>query len=68
MIRISAGEVWFQDIRLDKIQPYDIVKHGIAHVPEARQLFPEMTVLENLEVGSLAPAAKAKRKQTPGAR
>ncbi len=64
MIRISAGEVWFQDIRLDKIQPYDIVKHGIAHVPEARQLFPEMTVLENLEVGSLAPAAKAKRKQT----
>lgn len=64
MIPVSAGEVWFQDIRLDKIQPYDIVKHGIAHVPEARQLFPEMTVLENLEIGSLAPEAKAKRKQT----
>lgn len=64
MIPVSSGEVWFQDIRLDKIQPYDIVKHGIAHVPEARQLFPEMTVLENLEIGSLAPEAKAKRKQT----
>ncbi|MHC1726062.1 MAG: ABC transporter ATP-binding protein [Syntrophobacteraceae bacterium] len=64
MIPVSKGEVWFQDKRLDKIQPYDIVRHGIAHVPEARQLFPEMTVLENLEVGSLAPAAKAKRRQT----
>ena len=49
---------------MDRVPPYMIVDHGIAHVPEARQLFPEMTVLENLELGSLKAEAKAKRSQT----
>lgn len=64
MVPISSGQIVFQGKRLDKVPPYKIVEHGIAHVPEARQLFPEMTVVENLELGSLTPAAKAKRKQT----
>jgi branched-chain amino acid transport system ATP-binding protein len=64
MIGVTSGEVWFEDKRLDKVAPYKIIEHGIAHVPEARQLFPEMTVLENLELGSLLPEAKAKRKET----
>jgi branched-chain amino acid transport system ATP-binding protein len=60
----TSGEVWFEDQRLDQVPPYKIIDLGIAHVPEARQLFPEMTVLENLELGSLAPKAKAHRKET----
>ncbi len=64
IVPISGGEIWFKDQRLDKIPPYKIVETGIAHVPEARQLFPEMTVIENLELGSLTPEAKAKRKET----
>lgn len=64
MIHVSSGEVWFEDKRLDTIPPYKIIAQGIAHVPEARQLFPEMTVLENLELGSLLPEAKARRKDT----
>ena len=64
MIPITKGEIWFQDKRLDNVPPYMIVARGIAHVPEGRQLFPEMTVLENLELGSLTPHAKAKRKET----
>jgi branched-chain amino acid transport system ATP-binding protein len=64
IVPVDKGEIWFEDKRLDKVPPYMIVEHGIAHVPEARQLFPEMTVLENLELGSLKPEAKAKRKET----
>ena len=37
---------------------------GIAHVPEGRQLFPTMTVLENLELGARTPAARARRTET----
>jgi branched-chain amino acid transport system ATP-binding protein len=64
IVPLSKGQIWFEDRRLDLVPPYKIVEHGIAHVPEARQLFPEMSVLENLELGSLAPQAKAKRPQT----
>lgn len=64
LIHPTGGEVWFQDQRLDHVPPYKIIDLGIAHVPEARQLFPEMTVLENLELGSLNPKAKAYRKET----
>ncbi|MCE5336296.1 MAG: ABC transporter ATP-binding protein [Desulfobacteraceae bacterium] len=64
MVPISGGQVLFQGQRLDRVAPYRIVEHGIAHVPEARQLFPEMTVAENLELGSLKGGAKTQRKQT----
>jgi branched-chain amino acid transport system ATP-binding protein len=41
--------------------PHDLVGLGIAHVPEARRLFPEMTVKENLLLGALTPEAKKSR-------
>ena len=44
--------------------PYKITELGIAHVPEGRQVFPEMTVQENLEVGAYVPSAKAERGRT----
>lgn len=64
VVPVGKGEIWFDGQRLTGIPPYRIVEHGIAHVPEGRQLFPEMTVLENLELGSLKPEAKAKRQET----
>ena len=64
IISPTRGEIWFEDQRIDKLPPYRIINVGIAHVPEARQLFPEMTVVENLELGSLTPQAKAHRKNT----
>ena len=64
LIAPSRGKVWFEDQRLDRIAPYRIAEVGIAHVPEGRQLFPEMTVRENLEIGSLTARAKARRKVT----
>ena len=64
LIRPAKGEVWFEDLRLDQVPAHKIIEAGVAHVPEARQLFPEMTVTENLELGSFTPKAKARRKET----
>jgi branched-chain amino acid transport system ATP-binding protein len=64
LLRPSGGAVYFEDQRLDQVPPYKIIDLGIAHIPEGRQLFPEMSVKENLELGSLCPRAKSQRKQS----
>lgn len=48
----SSGEIWFEGARIDRHPPERINKIGIAQVPENRRVFPEMTVLENLEMGA----------------
>lgn len=48
----TAGEIWFEESRIDRSLPQDIVKLGIGHVPEGRNPFPYMTVLENLKLGA----------------
>ena len=58
------GSIEFKGARLDQIPDYRIIDQGIAHVPEGRRLFPEMTVEENLIMGSLKSQAKVKRQQT----
>jgi branched-chain amino acid transport system ATP-binding protein len=62
--RPAGGSIRFLDIALDQIPAHKIIEHGIAHVPEGRRLFPEMTVRENLIMGSLCPRAKARREET----
>jgi branched-chain amino acid transport system ATP-binding protein len=47
-----SGEIWFEGTRIDRISPQEIVKKGIGHAPQGRALFPYMTVLENLRLGS----------------
>ena len=61
LVRATSGTITFlgQDLRAPPA--YKITELGIAHVPEGRQVFPEMTVNENLEIGSYAPRAKADR-------
>jgi branched-chain amino acid transport system ATP-binding protein len=61
LVKLTAGAISFLGQDLASIPPYRITELGIAHVPEGRQVFPEMTVQENLEVGSYAPRAKAER-------
>jgi branched-chain amino acid transport system ATP-binding protein len=60
----TNGTVTFQGQRLDQVPPYKIIEYGLAHVPEGRRLFPEMTVEENLIIGALTGEAKSKRNQT----
>ena len=46
------------------MEAYDLITLGIAHVPEARRLFVEMSVEENLDMGALRGQAKVQRKKT----
>ncbi len=64
LLRPRKGTIEFMGERLDRIPAYRVIEKGIAHVPEARRLFPEMTVEENLEMGALKPAAKARRAES----
>jgi branched-chain amino acid transport system ATP-binding protein len=52
LVRPSGGEVRFENTSLVGLAPHQIVRLGIAHVPEGRRLFPKMTVLENLRMGA----------------
>lgn len=49
--RPTSGEIWYQGKRIDSLSPHEIVRRGIAHVPEGRQLFYSLTVKQNLEMG-----------------
>ncbi|MCL6592356.1 MAG: ABC transporter ATP-binding protein [Alicyclobacillus sp.] len=49
--RVTRGQVWLRDRRLDGLPPDEIVRLGVAHVPEGRKIFPGLTVRENLELG-----------------
>jgi len=48
----KTGTIFYKRERIDRLPPYNIVKKGIALVPEGRRLFPKLTVLENLEMGN----------------
>ena len=62
--RGRSGEIFFQGKNLDGLLPEDIVQQGIALVPEGARVFPEMTVLDNLKMGSYFGEAKTRRKET----
>jgi branched-chain amino acid transport system ATP-binding protein len=64
ILRPKKGEILFENAPIYKIEPYKLIEHGLAHVPEARRLFVEMTVEENLDMGSLKGEAKARREKT----
>ncbi len=50
--RPTSGEIWYQGERIDTLPPHEIVRRGIAHVPEGRQLFYGLSVMKNLEMGA----------------
>ena len=50
--RAAEGSITFFGERIDGLPPHEIVKRGIAHCPERYKLFPDMTVLENIELGA----------------
>ena len=64
LLKPKSGTITFNGVRLDQAPADRIIGYGVVHVPEARRLFREMSVEENLVMGSLSPAAKAKRKET----
>jgi len=64
ILKPRGGEILYQGAPLTERAAWDLVELGIAHVPEARRLFIEMSVEENLDMGALRGEAKRKREQT----
>jgi len=48
----TSGEIHFDGRKIDGLRPYDIIRLGIAHIPEGRRLFPYLNVLQNLLLGA----------------
>lgn len=64
LLRPRKGSIEFLGQELTELPAHKMASLGIAHVPEGRRLFPEMTVRENLLMGSLMPEAKSRRKES----
>jgi branched-chain amino acid transport system ATP-binding protein len=54
-----AGRLVFEGADLSGQKAFEVVAHGIAHVPEGRRIFPALTVAENLKMGAFLPSARA---------
>jgi branched-chain amino acid transport system ATP-binding protein len=63
LVKWSAGSVTFEGEDLSKLEPHQVVDRGVVHVPEGRRIFPEMTVLENLRMGSYPKATRPDREK-----
>lgn len=50
--RVVSGEISFEGQRIDQSSPKDIIELGVAHCPEGRRVFPQMSVTENLMMGA----------------
>lgn len=57
-IPISSGEIVFEGEVISGLPAHEVVNRGITLIPEARQLFPAMSVLDNLKLGAFRPGAR----------
>jgi branched-chain amino acid transport system ATP-binding protein len=64
LLRPRSGSMTFQQRDLRRQPPYHIVEAGLVHIAEGRELFPHMTVLENLELGAFPNRARRARHET----
>jgi branched-chain amino acid transport system ATP-binding protein len=61
LVKWDSGSITFDNADLGKLQSHEVVELGIVQVPEGRKIFPEMTVLENLRMGSFIKSARRER-------
>jgi branched-chain amino acid transport system ATP-binding protein len=61
LLRPRAGEILLDGARVDRLPCHAVVERGVVHVPEGRKIFPSLSVLENLELGSYTRRARAER-------
>ncbi|MCG6878239.1 MAG: ABC transporter ATP-binding protein [Deltaproteobacteria bacterium] len=64
LIRPTSGETRFLGEVIQRLSPHQVVERGLCLVPEARHLFPHMSVLENLELGAYPRKARVVREET----
>ena len=63
LMHSSKGKVIFLGEDITKLPPHEVVKRGIIHLPEGRRIFKDLTVAENLELGSFTLKDNAERKR-----
>jgi len=59
LMGIREGTITLEGRRIDQMPPHRIIELGVTQIPEGRELFPEMSVLENLQLGAYLPRARA---------
>jgi len=59
-----AGQIEFAGTRIDRSPPYEIVRMGIAHVPEGRRIFSRLSVVENLYLGAYTRKSDEEKAET----
>ena len=64
LLRPATGSISFNGVRLDKEPAHRIVPLGLSMVPEGRKLFPEMSILENLELGAFVPESRRRKDES----
>ncbi len=64
ILRPRRGRITYDGRALGDVEPHRLVELGLVHVPEARRLFVEMSVEENLELGALRGEARRRRAET----
>jgi len=64
LLKPKRGSILFDGVHLERLPVHKIVDLGVSMVPEGRRLFPEMTVLENLEVGASTKTARNRSRST----
>ncbi|MDF2653073.1 MAG: transporter related [Paenibacillus sp.] len=63
-ITSSSGEILFEGEHLEQLPSHQIVRKGLIHCPEGRELFPQMTIEQNLLLGAFTQKSKQKRKES----
>ena len=63
LLHPAKGNIKFEGKDISAVDPFQVVELGITQVPEGRRIFPEMTVLDNLIIGSYNRRARSKREQ-----
>ena len=63
LVRPSRGSITFDGHDLGKLESHQVVELGVVQVPEGRRIFPEMTVLENLRMGSFIKSTRPDRQR-----
>jgi branched-chain amino acid transport system ATP-binding protein len=63
LVRPTSGTITLDGTELNKLQSHEVVERGVVQVPEARRIFPEMTVVENLRMGSFVKATRKDRQR-----
>ena len=61
LVRPTGGKITLGDVDLAALQSHQVVEAGVIQVPEGRRIFPEMTVVENLRMGSFVKATRKDR-------